>query len=132
MYTFGCAQRVKSVSDATVEPFNSKIGTAGYTAPEILRCREFYEEAPINPQKVDVYSFGVVAFQVLTGATGSDILRRYSRRGVMRPDGDKLQWRPDRHFNFGTLEPDHLALLTLIKECWASSPECRHKGYRET
>ncbi|KAG0607451.1 hypothetical protein M758_8G029700 [Ceratodon purpureus] len=123
---FGCAQLVKSVSGATVQPFNSKIGSVPYTAPEIVRCRKPYGEAPpINPQKADVFSFGVIAFQVLTGATSSDIRQGYSRSRLIKPDADADQWRPDRNFDFETREPDRLSLLNLIKRCWASSPESR-------
>ncbi|KAG0563431.1 hypothetical protein KC19_8G030800 [Ceratodon purpureus] len=123
---FGCAQQVDSVSGATVQPFNSKAGTTRYSAPEVLRCRNSSKEAPPKyPQKVDVYSFGVVAFQVLTGATTDNIFKDFRKDNVMRPDGDKLQWRPDCHFDLGTLEPDRLSLLNLVKRCWASSPESR-------
>jgi hypothetical protein len=122
---FGCAQRVEYSASGTVERFNSKIGTREYTAPEVLRCRRG-GAPPRYPQKVDVYSFGVVACQVLTGATCNDILDDgWSRSGVMKPDTDEDQWRPDCHLRFGTPEPDRLSLLPLIRRCWASSPESR-------
>lgn len=122
---FGCTQRVDPASGATVKPFNFIIGTQCYVAPEVLRCRQLGgEEPPRCPQKVDVYSFGVVAYQVLTGATFTDIKEGYSRSGLMRPDTDQRQWRPQR-FDFETQDPDLLLLLRLIRRCWASLPESR-------
>ncbi|KAG0600811.1 hypothetical protein M758_11G062000 [Ceratodon purpureus] len=118
---FGCAQPVDPNSGATCEPFDFKIGTLHYTAPEVLRCRR-PGGAPIeHPQKIDVYSFGVVAYQVLTGVAKvypKDL--RNIRNKVI--DGTL---RPDYNLNLQTLDDDGSSLLPFIQNCWAATPNER-------
>jgi len=123
---FGCVQLVDS-SGAIVGTFNHRIGSRHHVAPEVLRFRRLQEAPPELPQKIDIYSFGIVAYQVLTGLPTSafeawkpsDIAK-----GVMKPDTDKTQWRPNRAFD-GILKPNRLSLLPLIERCWSSSPQDR-------
>ena len=117
---FGSAQLVND-SGATVNPFNCKMGTLRYAAPEVLSCRFHGGAPPKYPQKIDVYSFGIVAYQLLTGIP----LVFEDRFGRSLADDVIGGLRPDAEFD-GTLDADRSSLLYLIRKCWTSDPGDRH------
>ena len=36
------------------------VGTKGYIAPEILKCRKYYNDREYDPSAADIYSLGII------------------------------------------------------------------------
>lgn len=116
---FGCAHFIPEKKKFQTR---CQVGTAPYSAPEVLRRGNFEFE---YPKKMDVYSFGAVAYEVLTGYPANeefDINR--IREGVLKMS-DYQRWKTliqNRRYP--------LELINLVEKCWKWAPEDR-PGFEE-